>query len=92
MNAIAILNARLLDPASDYDGPGGLPYVSGYVQQVRAQRQVQRESGGAHVDHVDNALFFEVLPRDVFGSGRMPASDQGMIWQHSEWEVPDVRS
>jgi hypothetical protein len=29
-----------------------------------------------------------VLPADVFGTGRLPAADHGMIWQHSKWRMP----
>jgi len=34
MSALAILNARLLDPASDYDGPGALLIVDGVITEV----------------------------------------------------------
>ena len=34
MNAIAILNARLLDPASDYDGPGAVLVEDGRITEV----------------------------------------------------------
>jgi dihydroorotase len=34
MSAIAILNARLLDPASDYDGPGAVLIVDGVISEV----------------------------------------------------------
>lgn len=45
--------------------------------------------GGAHVDHVAQAITFDVLPADVFSTGRMPAADHGMVWQHSQWQVPE---
>ncbi|HEY0927791.1 dihydroorotase [Brevundimonas sp.] len=34
MTALAILNARLLDPATDYDGPGALLIVDGVITEV----------------------------------------------------------
>ena len=34
MSAVAIINARLLDPASDYDGPGALLFEDGVITVV----------------------------------------------------------
>lgn len=34
MTALAILNARLLDPSSDYDGPGAVLIVDGVITEV----------------------------------------------------------
>ena len=34
MSALAILNARLLDPASDYDGPGAVLVEDGRIREV----------------------------------------------------------
>ena len=34
MTTVAIINARLLDPASDYDGPGGLLIQDGRISRV----------------------------------------------------------
>ena len=34
MTAIAILNARLIDPATDYDGPGGIIIENGRIARV----------------------------------------------------------
>ena len=34
MSAIAILNARLLDPAADYDGPGAVLVEDGRITEV----------------------------------------------------------
>ena len=34
MSALAILNARLLDPATDYDGPGAVLIVDGVITEV----------------------------------------------------------
>ena len=34
MTTVAIINARLLDPASDYDGPGGLLIKDGRISRV----------------------------------------------------------
>ncbi|WP_420477776.1 dihydroorotase [Brevundimonas sp. FT23028] len=34
MTALAILNARLLDPATDYDGPGALLIIDGVITEV----------------------------------------------------------
>jgi dihydroorotase len=34
MTTVAILNARLLDPATDYDGPGGVLIENGRIVRV----------------------------------------------------------
>ena len=34
MTTVAIINARLLDPATDYDGPGGLLIQDGRISRV----------------------------------------------------------
>ena len=34
MSALAILNARLIDPATDYDGPGAILIVDGVITEV----------------------------------------------------------
>lgn len=44
--------------------------------------------GGAHADHVGDAIAFDVLPADVFGTGRLPAADHGFVWQRSAWRFP----
>lgn len=44
MSKIAILNARLIDPASDYDGPGGVLIENGRIAQVmRGNDQIAPE-------------------------------------------------
>lgn len=44
MSKIAILNARLIDPASDYDGPGGVVIENGRIAQVmRGNDQIAPE-------------------------------------------------
>lgn len=44
MSKIAILNARLIDPATDYDGPGGVVIENGRIAQVmRGNDQIAPE-------------------------------------------------
>lgn len=53
----------------------------------RYSLQADLWSAGTHIDHVDHAVFFDVLPTDALGSGRLPASGIGLIWQASKWSV-----
>jgi len=39
------------------------------------------------VDRVDDAAWFDVVPADLFGTGRIPASVQGVVVQESVWGV-----
>jgi dihydroorotase len=50
MTALAILNARLLDPATDYDGPGALLIEDGKIVEVVRGGATQVPSGVEVVD------------------------------------------
>jgi len=39
------------------------------------------------IDRIDDCLDFEILPRDVFGTGRIPGPQHGVIYLESEWSV-----
>ena len=45
MTRLAIVNARLLDPAGDYDGPGGVLIENGRVAQAGTQTRRGSPSG-----------------------------------------------
>jgi dihydroorotase len=50
MTALAIINARLLDPASDYDGPGAVLIEDGRIVEVVRGQATERPSGVEIVD------------------------------------------
>jgi len=50
MTALAILNARLLDPATDYDGPGAVLIVDGVITEVIHGAHAQAPDGVEAVD------------------------------------------
>jgi lipopolysaccharide transport system ATP-binding protein len=39
------------------------------------------------IDRIDDCLDFEIAPRDVFGTGRIPGPQHGVIYLESEWSV-----
>ncbi|MFO7654956.1 MAG: ABC transporter ATP-binding protein [Candidatus Krumholzibacteriia bacterium] len=39
------------------------------------------------LDDIDNAATFEVLPRDVYGTGDLPDPNHGLMIQHSQWRL-----
>ena len=47
---IAIINARLLDPASDYDGPGAVLIENGRIVEVIHGQATQRPDGVQIID------------------------------------------
>ena len=47
---IAIINARLLDPASDYDGPGAVLIEDGRIVEVIHGQATQRPEGVQIID------------------------------------------
>ena len=50
MNATAIVNARLLDPASDYDGPGAVLIEDGRISEVIHGQATERPTGVEIID------------------------------------------
>ncbi|RZJ45043.1 MAG: dihydroorotase, partial [Brevundimonas sp.] len=50
MSTLAILNARLLDPASDYDGPGAVLIVDGVITEVIHGTQATAPAGVEVID------------------------------------------
>ncbi|MGQ2989956.1 dihydroorotase [Brevundimonas sp.] len=50
MSALAVINARLLDPASDYDGPGAVLIEDGRIVEVVHGAATERPSGVEIVD------------------------------------------
>ena len=49
-NTLAIINARLLDPASDYDGPGAVLIQNGRIVEVVHGQATQRPDGVTVID------------------------------------------
>jgi lipopolysaccharide transport system ATP-binding protein len=45
------------------------------------------EEDSAHLDVIPEAISFEVLPRDVYGTGRLPPPAFGPILWHGTWEL-----
>ena len=43
--------------------------------------------GYQEIDRIDPAVSFDVVPRDVFGTGRLPAPRDGVYVADAEWEV-----
>ena len=50
MTALAIVNARLLDPASDYDGPGAVLTEDGRISEVIHGQATERPAGVEIID------------------------------------------
>ncbi|MGA0545555.1 dihydroorotase [Brevundimonas sp. VNH65] len=50
MTALAIVNARLLDPASDYDGPGAVLIEDGRISEVIHGQATERPAGVEIID------------------------------------------
>lgn len=50
MTALAIVNARLLDPASDYDGPGAVLVEDGRISEVIHGQATERPAGVEIID------------------------------------------
>ncbi|WP_428938294.1 ABC transporter ATP-binding protein [Fontivita pretiosa] len=45
------------------------------------------DSGQDTVDRIESGLHFEVAPRDVYGTGRVPSSRQGVYVPQAEWSA-----
>lgn len=56
-----------------------------YYLNLGVQRAVSREP----LDYVGSALSFEVLPHDVYGTGKIPRGP-GFIFLESEWKSEDL--
>ena len=50
MSVLALVNARLLDPASDYDGPGALLIENGRIVEVIRGTTAPLSSGAEVID------------------------------------------
>ena len=46
---------------------------------------------GVH-DYVERAMSFEIAPADVFGTGRLPAHNQGPLIANYRWRVLEAAS
>jgi hypothetical protein len=44
----------------------------------------------AFYDLVENAMSFDITPRDVYGTGRLPLHNQGFVVADYDWETADV--
>ena len=72
MSSLAIVNARLLDPASDYDGPGSVLIEDGRIVEVAHGVAAANGSGEvidaqrlAYTDEVPvNSVLFNGLPTE----------------------------
>ncbi len=42
---------------------------------------------GVDIDTVEDALRFDAIPSDAFGSGYLPNQQQGLVLQEAEWEL-----
>ena len=46
----------------------------------------------AFYDLVENAMSFDIAARDVYGTGRLPQHNQGVIVAEYDWHEPEVRT
>jgi lipopolysaccharide transport system ATP-binding protein len=44
---------------------------------------------GAWTDVIDQAVWFDILPADFYGNGKLPNPDWGRFLVHSHWDVKD---
>ncbi|HVO92887.1 MAG TPA: Wzt carbohydrate-binding domain-containing protein, partial [Terriglobales bacterium] len=70
-------------------GSGAIECHIPEVPLVPGTYAVQLSCGatGSTLDFVPNAAYLQVIEADLFGTGRLPHSNQGLVVVHADWQL-----